>query len=139
MLGLARIGTLADREDLLEVARRGIERDATLADRQPIAFPTLLRAATLLEQGMGVAIVLGASDAPETRALARRARQLLAADDAVAVLAPGRRPDWLGAEWLRGRDSVEGRPPAYLCRGQVCSLPATDPDDLALPPAAWQR
>ena len=136
VLGLARLAELADRDDLREVARAGIERDSPLATAQPIAFPTLLRAATLLDQGMGVAIVLGPPGDTETLALARRARQLLAADDAVVVLEPGARPDWLGRGWLEDRDTVQGRPTAYLCRGAVCSLPATNPDALALPPSA---
>ncbi|MGH7343046.1 MAG: hypothetical protein ACREKH_21380, partial [Candidatus Rokuibacteriota bacterium] len=60
-------------------------------------------------------------------------RELLSTDDAVVVLAPGERPAWLAAEWLEGRTPVGGRPTAWICRGRVCSLPATDPDSLSLP------
>jgi len=29
-----------------------------------------------------------------------------------------------------GKTAIEGRPTAYVCRGPVCSLPVTDPDEL---------
>lgn len=29
-----------------------------------------------------------------------------------------------------GKTAVAGRPTAYVCRGPVCSLPVTDPDEL---------
>jgi hypothetical protein len=45
------------------------------------------------------------------------------------------RPDWLAASWLEGRALRDGLPTAYLCRGTACSLPAVEPDELALPPA----
>ena len=32
---------------------------------------------------------------------------------------------------LLGRDEVDGRPAAYVCRDFVCERPVTDPDDLA--------
>ena len=33
--------------------------------------------------------------------------------------------------WLAGREPVDGRATAYVCRGTSCSLPITDPADLA--------
>ncbi len=32
---------------------------------------------------------------------------------------------------LHGKTAVDGEPTAYVCRGQVCSLPVTTPDELA--------
>ncbi len=30
-----------------------------------------------------------------------------------------------------GKGAVDGRPTAYVCQGETCSLPVTDPHDLA--------
>jgi len=30
-----------------------------------------------------------------------------------------------------GKKAVDGKPTAYVCRGNVCSLPVTDPEELA--------
>ncbi len=135
-LALVRLAALTGREDLRLAADAALASDSALAARAPVAFPTLLRAAAIHEHGLGVAIAVGAPDDPATAALARRARALLTSDDAVVVLAPGDRPAWLASAWLEGREPRGGRPTAWLCRGRACSLPATDPDALALPPAA---
>ncbi len=132
-LGLVRAAELSGRADLQELAEHAIAAEAPLAERVTVAYPTLLRAAALLEHGLGVALVIGESGAPATHALARRARELLSTDDSVVVLAPGERPTWLAAEWLEGRVPVGDRPTAWICRGRVCSLPATDPESLTLP------
>ncbi|MNY81104.1 hypothetical protein D3C86_2224960 [compost metagenome] len=33
--------------------------------------------------------------------------------------------------FLRDRKTVEGRPTAYVCEGQTCGLPLTDPTELS--------
>jgi hypothetical protein len=133
-LGLVRIGELCEREDLLQVADAVLATQGPLAQRVPAATPTLLRAAALREWGLGVALVLGARDDERTQALARRARALLSSESAVVLAAPEQPPAWLGRGWLEGRTQTDGAPTAYLCRGRVCSLPATTPDTLTLPP-----
>jgi hypothetical protein len=132
-LGLVRLAGLSGRADLRDLAERAIAAEAPLAARVPLAYPTLLRAAALLECGLGVALVMGPPEDSATRALARRARELLSCDDSVVVLAAGERPPWLAAEWLEGRAPAADRPTAWICRGRVCSLPATEPEGLALP------
>jgi uncharacterized protein YyaL (SSP411 family) len=63
---------------------------------------------------------------------ARRARApRLGPDDAVVIAAPGRAPAHVDASWITGRGPVNGQPAAYLCRGTTCSLPITNPEDLA--------
>jgi len=132
VLGLLRFGALAGRQDLERVAERVIRSHAYAVERMPAAYPTLLRAAALAERGLAVAVIVGEPAAPETRALARRARRVLAPEDAVVVAAPGTpAPAGLDPAWLRGREAAGGRPTAYLCRGTSCSLPIQEPDGLA--------
>ncbi len=136
MLGLVRVAELCGRDDLAAAAERALATQALYAERAPAAVPTALRAAALHERGLGVALILGEPDDPRSRALAAGARLLLGPEDLVIVTAPGRYPGWLAAGWSEGRTQVRDSPTAYLCRGRVCSLPATQPDALELPPGA---
>ena len=112
-----------------------IHTHAALLEGTPEAFPTLARAALAAERGLSVAVVVGPAEAPGTAALAARARRVLGPADAVLVTAPGGRPEGVDGAWLAGRDAVDGRPTAYVCRGIACSLPVTDPEALEpLPP-----
>jgi len=77
-------------------------------------------------------VVVGAPAAAESLALAARARCVLGPEDAVLVCAPDATlPDRIDPFWLAGRETRQGRPTAYVCRGTACSLPITDPDALA--------
>jgi hypothetical protein len=131
-LGLVRLASLAGRRDLLEVAESVLSTWARAAGAVPLQFPTLLRAGALLEAGPCVALVVGEPEDPRSIALARRAREIVGPEDAVVVAAPGKAPAWLDRAWLEGREGAAA-PVAHVCRGAACSLPATDPAELALP------
>jgi uncharacterized protein YyaL (SSP411 family) len=130
-LGLLRVGALAGRADLGRTAERVLRTHAFVLERAPAAYPTLARAALAAERGPSCAVVVGEPSDPRTRALALRARRSLAPEDAVWVVAPGSpTPAGIDPSWLAGRETVGGAPAAYVCRGTVCSLPATKPEEL---------
>ncbi len=87
-------------------------------------FPlsTLLNANALLQEA--VQVVLAGDDGRLRRAVERVSlpNRVLALIDASETL-PAGHP-------AAGKTAIEGRPTAYVCRGPVCSLPVTDPDDL---------
>ena len=131
VLGLLRIATLAGRPDLRRIAERVIESHAAELERAPEAFCTLARAALVAERGLSVAVVVGDPGSTATRALADRARRVLLPEEAVLVVAPGAAPpDGVDPDWLRGRDAVDGRATAWVCRGVACSLPVFEPEEL---------
>jgi uncharacterized protein YyaL (SSP411 family) len=131
VLGLLRVAALAGRDDLRQLAERVLATRSAALERMPEAFPTLSRAALLAERGPEVAVIVGAPDAPDTRALADAARRLLPPEAAVVVAAPGAAPPALDPTWLQGRTPQGGAATAWLCRGVTCSLPATRPEELA--------
>jgi uncharacterized protein YyaL (SSP411 family) len=140
VLGLLRLGALSGRSELEHIAERVVRRHAYALERTPHAYPTLLRAVVLQARGACVAVVIGDPGAPATRALADRARRVLAPDDAVVVAAPGAAaPEGVAQSWLAGREARDGAPTAYLCRGQSCSLPIADPDALTAEAAPGAR
>jgi uncharacterized protein YyaL (SSP411 family) len=79
-------------------------------------------AEAMLDGPLEIAVV-GAPGA-DRDALEARARRV---PGAVVVVADGPRED---IPLLAGRTDVGGRPAAYVCRGQVCERPVTDPSDL---------
>jgi uncharacterized protein YyaL (SSP411 family) len=66
--------------------------------------------------------VVGADDDPGRAELARVAREASLPGSVVVVAAPG----VTGIPLLEGRDLVDGRPAAYVCRDLVCERPVTD-------------
>jgi uncharacterized protein YyaL (SSP411 family) len=131
-LGLIRVAALSGRDALRATAERVLRTHAFVLERAPAAYPTLARAADWNERGLSAAVVLGNPADPRTRALALRARQRLAPDEAVLVATPGApAPEGVDPSWLAGREALDGAPTAYVCRGTTCSLPVTDPDTLA--------
>ncbi|MBW2542119.1 MAG: thioredoxin domain-containing protein [Deltaproteobacteria bacterium] len=130
-MGLLRAGAIAGRSDLLEIADRVLRTHAVRLERSPEALPTLARAALAAERGISVAVVVGNPSDEATRALAARARAALRPEDAVLSVEAGKAPVGVDPAWISGRDRVDGRPTAYVCRGSECSLPAVSPDELA--------
>jgi uncharacterized protein YyaL (SSP411 family) len=132
VLGLLRAATLSGQEPLRKVAEAVLRTHAFVLERAPGAFPTLARAAAWLERGLSVAVVVGRSDDPGRAALATRARQVLAPEEAVVVVDPGDPPPaGLDPAWLEGRMAATDPARAYVCRGLECSLPISDAGDLA--------
>ncbi|MGH0038200.1 MAG: thioredoxin domain-containing protein [Myxococcota bacterium] len=131
VLGLVRLAALGERPDQEAIALSVLRSHALFLEKSPHAFPTLLRAVALRARGLSVAVIVGEAGAPATLALARRARRVLAPEDAVVVAAPGApAPEGLAGSWLEGREPERGLATAYVCRGRECSLPVHDPAEL---------
>ena len=89
--------------------------------------PGVLAAAHVLEAGSTV-VVSGDPADPRTEALISAA---LRAPDPAVVVTRAANPDALPLSHpARGKGPVGGEPAAYLCRGNVCGLPLTDPSAL---------
>jgi len=133
VLGLLRLSRLAGWSELYDRASRVIDGHAVELVRAPHAFPTLLRAVALRARGLSVAVVIGDPEHSATAALALRSRRMLLPDDAVVVVPPGEpAPTGVDPDWISKREPIAGKPTAFVCRGTVCSLPVTDPDELEI-------
>ncbi len=95
-----------------------------IAERAP-RFAGWSLAAAQLMQGGPVEIAVVGRPGPGRDALERAARRRPGA--VVVVGEPGR----TDLPLLSGRDEVDGRPAAYVCRDFVCERPVTEPDDVA--------
>jgi uncharacterized protein YyaL (SSP411 family) len=108
----------------LEAAEEALATVSTLGRRAPRFAGWSLAAAQALVDGAPEIAVVGPAG-PERDDLERRARSW---PGAVVVVADRARS---GVPLLAGRDAVDGRPAAYVCRNQICTSPVTRPDDLA--------
>jgi len=126
---LLRLASLRDRRELAERAEETVRAFADGAREQPFQAERLLAEADALADGLTEIVVAGAADDEATRALLRVVFDAYLPAKVVAWLDPERpRPE--GALFA-GRDPVDGKPAAYVCRHFVCARPATSPDELA--------
>ncbi|HEY5783235.1 MAG TPA: N-acylglucosamine 2-epimerase, partial [Microlunatus sp.] len=124
---LSLLGEATGRTELVERADRAAATAGGLVDRAPRFAGWLLAAATsrLVRPPVEVAIVGDPADAG-TAELARIAYRRAPAGSVIMVGLP----DTPGLALLADRPLRDGRPTAYVCRGFVCRLPVTEPEDL---------
>jgi uncharacterized protein YyaL (SSP411 family) len=123
-----RAGRIFDEERYRTVATRVTEREGAAMARFPTAFGRLLSAVDRAHAPSLEVAILGHPDHPDTRALLstvartyQRGLVLVGADPAKGMMP---------IPLLKGRDQIDGRPTAYLCRSYVCQTPVTEPERL---------
>ena len=119
---LARLWWLTGEDRYRQRAEAAVAAFAGEVARNIFPLSTLLNANALLQEA--VQVVLAGDDGRLRRAVERVSlpNRVLALIDASEML-----PDGHPAA---GKTAVDGRPTAYVCRGPVCSLPVTGPDEL---------
>ena len=93
-------------------------------------FPlaTLMNGSELLHSAVQV-VVAGERDAEDSRALLERIYGASLPDCLLQLVPPG--SDLPPEHPAHGKGQIDGRATAYVCRGATCSLPITDPVELA--------
>ncbi len=121
---LVTLAALTGSTSAAEAGRAATEAGAGLAVREPRFGGWTLAVAEAVADGPRQVAVVGTG--PRAADLARAAR----ASTAPGLVVVHGEPDTDGVPLLAGRPLVGGRPTAYACRGFVCDLPATTPEDL---------
>ena len=97
------------------------------ADQNPAACCALLNGFDLL-RGSVQLVIIGDQADDATRALRRAAFATNAPNRVLATIAPDATlPEGHPAQ---GKTAIDGKPTAYVCRGETCSLPITDASEL---------
>jgi uncharacterized protein YyaL (SSP411 family) len=129
-LVLLKLGTMRD-ENYTEPARRYLERVAPSALENPFALGQTIAVLDRLVRGSTDVVLLGAKSDARARALH---------DAALARYLPNRNVVWVDpadratieAAPLLARDKpIAPSPAAFVCRGRTCSLPVSEPAELA--------
>ncbi len=121
---LLRLGALTGEAHYREAAERSLATVSSYLPRYPTGFANWLSAAHLAVEGIDELAIVGEPGDAATQALAAVAFDgfrpnlvlAIAADPAASVV-----------PLLAGREMIDGRPTAYLCRDFACRLPVTDP------------
>jgi uncharacterized protein YyaL (SSP411 family) len=124
---LLRIATHLDDASLREAASRALESYRPVIARSPAAFASMLVAADRAREPMTEIAIVGDLDNRATLDLLavvhEEPRPRLA-------LAAGHAGSRRRLPLLVDRDTVKGRPTAYLCRDYACQAPTDDPAEL---------
>ena len=97
-------------------------------NRNVFPLSTLINSAELLQAGSQV-VILGEREKADGEALLAALRKRSQPNLVLQVLSDG---ESLPADHpAKGKTAVNGAATAYVCRGMSCSLPMTDPDELA--------
>jgi uncharacterized protein len=120
---LTTFGALTGSARHLESAGALLRQIAPIARQHPRFAGWSLAVGEALADGPRQIAVVGEAGAGPLTDTARRER------GPGAVVVSGD-PDQAGLDLLADRPLVEGRPSAYVCRGMVCDLPVTTPEEL---------
>jgi len=90
-------------------------------------YATLINAHELLEDAVQIALI-GEPGAPMTETLRRAINGVSLPNRVLLMRAPGAALP--SGHPARGKEPIDGRATAYVCRGPVCSLPITDAAEL---------
>jgi uncharacterized protein YyaL (SSP411 family) len=125
---LARLSYHVARDDFRQAAASAVRAYGRQIARYPRAFAKSLLVVDLLTNGPVEIAVVGAVDAPGTRALRAAVNRIYVPN---RVLAHRATSDAVTAHpLLQGKTLVNGQPALYVCRNFSCRRPITDPADL---------
>ncbi|MEJ8574955.1 thioredoxin domain-containing protein [Microbaculum marinum] len=125
---LVRLSHLTGESRFMERADRIIAALGADIAQNPLGHASLLSALALRTTGLQVVIV-GDPEDPETARLRATARSVPDPNLSLIEIAPGQ--DLPPGHPATGKTANQGRPAAFVCRGETCSLPVTEPAELA--------
>jgi uncharacterized protein YyaL (SSP411 family) len=125
---LARLHALTGKAGYRTAAEQALRAFAGEARSNPVAHATLLSGGALLDHPLQI-VLIGRPGDPALAALRRAATAAAAPGRIVATLGPDAALP--AGHPAAGKGMVDNRPTAYVCPGQTCRLPVTDPVDLA--------
>jgi uncharacterized protein YyaL (SSP411 family) len=96
--------------------------------RNVFGYGALLNANELLQSALQI-VVIGRRDDPDTIAMRRAVLSVSLPNLVLTVIEPGAALP--AGHPAAGKPQVGGKVTAYLCEGQACSPPVTDPQELA--------
>jgi uncharacterized protein YyaL (SSP411 family) len=100
------------------------------AERSPAAFGHLLAAVDFYTGSPREIVVIGAPAADDVSSLIATVRERFIPNKVVIAAEDPGPSEARRIPLLEGRSRIDGRAAAYVCRGGVCDLPVTDPDEL---------
>ena len=133
---LARLYFLSGKKERRQRARRVLTVFGGVADKPFLSVASMLNAADTLSTALQV-VIIGDRREEGTRVLFGHAVGTSLPSRVLQVIGPETvLPDGHPAQY---KTQVDGKATAYVCRGTVCSLPATEAAELARTLAVMRR
>jgi len=127
---LLRLGTLVD-PAMAEPAERSLEALAVAAAENPLGMSVTVSLVDRLARGSVDIVVVGPRTSDAVQALVREAHRAPIADRVLAWLDPSDPASVAACAAIGEGKAAKSSPVAYVCRGRSCSLPMSDPAELA--------
>jgi uncharacterized protein YyaL (SSP411 family) len=130
---LRKLAALLDRADWREKSERAFAYFARRLAPQPLAMPEMLAAMDGARVAARHVVIVGDSQAPDTRAMIREFDRRFLPDDLLLVAVPGEPQRRLAAlvPFVGPLTAQGGRATAYVCVDYACRLPTTDLETFA--------
>ncbi len=109
-----------------QVAEQALLRHGDQALRNPFGLSSLCAAIDLYQHGLTLVVIVAPHDAAAA-ALRRAADAVYLPDGFILSVSPAQAMPAGLSERVAGKGLVNGQAAAYVCRGQTCSAPVTDP------------
>ncbi|MCA9187740.1 MAG: thioredoxin domain-containing protein, partial [Planctomycetales bacterium] len=135
---LLRLGTLCGRADFLEAARGVLDLAAPIMEQSPTAAGQMFIALDMVTGPTWELILVGSDQNDDVSAVLRDLHQRFIPNRVLAYRPDADQPDGsneLDAIFV-GREAVDGRLSAYICRQFSCSRPAVGSDAIQ---RSWER
>lgn len=130
-IAFLRAGLITGDERVFEIGYECLRANAQFLESYPIASPGLVLAADFALADPRELVIAGDPGDPSVLAFLESARKQFPYRHVVTLVHPGNR-DALAktVKILGGKEPIDGKPAAYLCRRGVCDTPVTDPAQL---------
>ncbi len=124
---LARLYYLSGQDRYRDRAEALIAAFSGETGRHYPALSTLFNSNELLHRAVQI-VVFGARHSPDTQGLLAAVHRLCLPDRVLQLCEPG--AELAGSHPAAGKGPVHAKATVYVCRGPVCSLPMTEPEEL---------
>ena len=94
-------------------------------EKQPFAFSHLLEAVDLYLRGPVEVVIVGDRSSPDFREWVERIGLLYVPNLAIYAVDPKNPASDFVPEQARGKNQIDGKLTAYVCRERACSMPLT--------------
>ena len=127
-LALLRLGVLTGEPEYQRLAVSSLRSVRDFVANAPTGFAHWLAALDFYLSTPKEIVVIGPREEPSTEALLRAAYEPYLPNRVIAGADTAE--DGGGLPLLEGRETLDGRPTAFVCEHYACSLPVTEPDAL---------
>ena len=134
IMNLLRLADLLGETELRDLAEKSLAGQKGIMAQNPLAYPFLLCA---LDRGLSppsqIVLAVGENDRGESKRMLKRARDSFL-PHATAIIVERRHAEALRGRlpWLKGKEPLEGKTTAYVCRDFGCRQGVTKAEDMDL-------